>query len=96
MGSFLRGIYSLDTLDTRFTTPSAVPYKTVVDARAEGIGKRELFNKPDKRAQSSKWRTPEFYLYFLIVGAIVPYMFWVAYDVSRRRSTVLPKHFPVV
>ena len=80
--SFLAGVYDLDTLDTRFTTPSSVPYKTAtaIDARDS-----DRAGKPDKRAEPSKWGTPEFYVYYLVFLTVVPYMFWIAYDVSRRR-----------
>ncbi|KAM0335360.1 hypothetical protein ACHAQA_000405 [Verticillium albo-atrum] len=39
--SYLRSIYDLDTLDTRFTSPSSVPYKTVVEARADPAQSKE-------------------------------------------------------
>lgn len=83
MGLFsLKALYSLDTLDTRFTTPSSVPYKVAADAR-DGNGKRESPGRPDKKTQPSRWATPEFILYYLILAIIIPRMFWVAYDVSR-------------
>jgi hypothetical protein len=85
MASFLRSVYGLDTLDTRFTTPSSVPYKTVIESR-DGNGKRDAREKPDSRAQPSKWGTPEFIVYYVIFVVTVPYMFWIAYDVSRRTS----------
>lgn len=86
MGLFsLKAVYSLDNLDTRFTTPSSVPYKVVADAR-DGNGKRETVGKPDKRAEPSKWATPEFIVYYLFLLVIIPRMFWVAYDVSRCTS----------
>lgn len=81
--SSVRGIYSLDTLDTRFTTPSTVPYDTAVSAGEGTNGKRGVYNKPDKRAQPPKWKTPEFILYYLFLGVIIPCMFWIAYDVSK-------------
>ncbi|KAK2068271.1 hypothetical protein P8C59_002919 [Phyllachora maydis] len=81
--SFIKAVYDLDTLDTRFTTPSTVPYKTVVESRKNGADKRETVNKTRDRAQPSKWNTPEFYLYYLVVGAAVYNMFRVAYNVSR-------------
>lgn len=81
--SFLAGVYDLDTLDTRFTTPSSVPYKNSIDARDSER------SKPDKRAEPSKWGTPEFYVYYLVFLSVVPYMFWIAYDVSRRMFSVL-------
>jgi len=95
--SYVRGIYALDTIDTRFTSSSSTPYKAVVDARidpATSISKRDdsvpgVGVRTDSRgkpiAQPSKWRTPEFYFYYFIFIITVPYMFWVAYDVSRRQ-----------
>ncbi|KAK3301031.1 MBOAT, membrane-bound O-acyltransferase family-domain-containing protein [Chaetomium fimeti] len=75
--SFLASLYALDTLDTRFTTPSSVPYRVATD-------KREDDDKVvDKRVEPPKWKSLEFYLYYLVFLIVVPYMFWVAYDVSR-------------
>ncbi|EEY17670.1 conserved hypothetical protein [Verticillium alfalfae VaMs.102] len=81
--SYLRSIYDLDTLDTRFTSPSSVPYKTVVEARADPALGREPPIKAHSRSQPSKWRSPEFLLYYLVLSVVVPWMFWIAYDVSR-------------
>jgi hypothetical protein len=103
--SYIRSIYALDTIDTRFTNSSGIPYKTVIDGRAEnaatnakrddsipGAGVRtDHSGRPI--AQPSKWKTPEFYFYYFVFITIVPYMFWVAYDVSRRQyadSVCLP------
>ena len=94
--SYIKSIYALDTIDTRFTSSSATPYKAVVDARISsaaaaskrddsitGVGvKTDHSGRPI--AQPSKWKTPEFYFYYFIFIITVPYMFWVAYDVSRR------------
>jgi len=91
--SGVRGIYSLDTLDTRLTTPSNAPYDSTVAARGGADGKRAVYNKPDKRAKPPKWKTPEFALYYLVFIVVVPYMFWIVYEVSRRRFSsygVLP------
>lgn len=82
--AFLKKVYTLDTLDTRFTSPSSVPYKTVIEARSDPVAQREAADKIQSRAQPSKWNTPEFYLYYLVFLFAVPYMFWIAYDVSRR------------
>lgn len=84
---FLRSLYDLDTLDTRFTTPSSVPYRaaTAHDKREDDGGDRGATSGNSKRAEAPKWKTPEFYLYYLVFIVVVPYMFWVAYDVSRRR-----------
>ncbi|KAM4067246.1 MBOAT, membrane-bound o-acyltransferase family protein [Hirsutella rhossiliensis] len=81
--SFLRKVYDLDTLDTRFTSSSAAPYQTVIDARSDAATSRESAAKAQARAQPPMWRTPEFYLYYLVFALAVPYMFWTAYHVSR-------------
>ncbi|KAM3448869.1 hypothetical protein MY3296_007413 [Beauveria thailandica] len=83
--SFLKSVYTLDTLDTRFTSSSSVPYKTVVEARSDPVAQREVTaaKAQSRHAQPSKWRTPEFYLYYVVFIVAVPYMFWIAYDVSR-------------
>lgn len=94
--SYIKSIYALDTIDTRFTNPSNTPYRTVIDARRDpatsgskrddsipGAGQRTDYSgRPI--AQASKWATPEFYLYYVVFIVVVPYMFWIAYDVSRR------------
>ncbi|KAH7156567.1 MBOAT, membrane-bound O-acyltransferase family-domain-containing protein [Dactylonectria macrodidyma] len=81
--SFLGSVYDLDTLDTRFTNASSVPYQTVVDARTDPDLKKDDPDKSRARGQPSKWRTPEFVLYIGVLCVIVPYMFWIAFDVSR-------------
>ncbi|KOS21410.1 Glycerol uptake protein 1 [Escovopsis weberi] len=81
--NYLRKVYDLDTLDTRFTNSSSVPYQTVIRSRDDPKAQREAAEKVLGRSQTSKWRTPEFYLYYVIFLIVVPYMFWVAYDVSR-------------
>ena len=44
-----------------------------------------------KARLNPKRAVPEFYFYYLVFITVVPYMFWVAYDVSRRQySTDLP------
>ncbi len=78
--SFLRSVYDVGNLDTRFTTPSSVPHRTAVEARGDGAV------KPGPRAKPARWNTPEFFVYYLVIGTAVPTMFWVAYDVSRRMS----------
>ncbi|KEY65633.1 hypothetical protein S7711_07882 [Stachybotrys chartarum IBT 7711] len=81
--SFLKTVYDLDTLDTRFTSSSSTPYQTVIDARNDPAVANESPKKVKSRAEPSKWNTPEFYLYFVVIAWAIPFMFWVAYDVSR-------------
>lgn len=93
--AFIKDMYSLDTLDTRFSTPSGVPYRRRQN-ESDGNGKRE-----EERSVSGgngkvapeggiaaetlreKWGTPEYLVYTVIVGWAVPYMLWTAYSVSR-------------
>lgn len=92
--SYIRSLYFLDTLDTRFTNPSSTPYKTVIEARKNASGYEKDHSIPGEGvrtdfsgrpiAQPSKWKTTEFYFYYVVFIVIVPYMFWVAFDVSRR------------
>lgn len=98
----LRRVYDLDTLDTRFTSSSSVPYKAVIEARNDPAQSKEPPRKAQGRAQPSKWNTPEFYLYYLVILVALPYMFWIAYDVSRRAwpslslSLSLPIYSPLL
>lgn len=87
--SYLRKVYDLDTLDTRFTSVSTVPYKTVIEQRGDPVAQREAEERNRSKSLPSKWQTPEFYLYYVVVALAVPYMFWACYDVSRRESASL-------
>lgn len=84
--SFLRSVYTLDTLDTRFTTSSATSYKTVIDSRGEEDIRDAQNEKIRSRAAPSKWNTPEFYLYLAVVFTCVPLMLYIPYTVSRRMT----------
>jgi hypothetical protein len=92
--SYLLSLYDLDTIDTRFTTPSTVPYKAIIEDRGHSRRKTESLEKTDKKTKPSKWGTPEFFLYYLIFIVTVPYMFFVVYDVSTRMypGAVLKSH----
>lgn len=81
--SYLRKIYDLDTLDTRFTNSSSTPYKTVIESRNDAIASKERAAKWNNRGNPSRWNTPEFYLYYIYLGIVIPYMFYIAYDASR-------------
>lgn len=84
--SFFGSVYEHDTLDTRFTTSSSTPYQTVIDARNDPHSKKDAAVKARPRGLPSKWKTPEFYLYYCVLVVVLPYMFWVPYDVSRGTS----------
>lgn len=106
---FFGRLYSLDILDTRFTTSSKVPLQ---ETRQEhGVNNRPAAITPKAQvedslvagAQPSKWNTWEYYFYYLVFLTVVPCMFWVPYTVSRgilarsRRLCYLKamlNHFP--
>ncbi|KAI1500281.1 MBOAT family protein [Biscogniauxia marginata] len=90
--SFFRSTYDLDTLDTRFTNPSSTPYKAVIEARDDATASKERASNWNSRAPPSRWNTPEFYLYYLVIGLAIPYMFWVAYDASRPEGLNYKKY----
>ncbi|RYP61440.1 hypothetical protein DL771_010140 [Monosporascus sp. 5C6A] len=81
--SFLRKIYNLDTLDTRFTNSTSVPYKTVIDSRDDATASKERASRWNSSSTWPRPSTPEVYLYILLISAATPYMFWGAYDASR-------------
>lgn len=81
--AFLNQLYDHDTLDTRFTTPAATPYQTVIESRLDPSLKKDSAAKERSRAQPSKWNTLEFYLYYAVIAFAIPAMFWITYDVSR-------------
>ncbi|KAI9834994.1 MAG: hypothetical protein M1819_002717 [Sarea resinae] len=95
---YLRRLYSLDTLDTRFTTSSKTPQKQLSEARidpARPSPKEELKARSSQPrldgASPSKWGTPEFYVYYAVFLIVVPMMFWVPYDVSKASHPNYPK-----
>ncbi|KAI0151643.1 putative glycerol:H+ symporter [Xylariaceae sp. FL1272] len=82
--SFVRNIYDLDTLDTRFTNSSTTPYRTIIEERKDAAASKQRASRwKSKGANPSNWNTPEFYLYTGIVLLSIPYMFYTAYDASR-------------
>lgn len=94
---YLRQLYSLDTLDTRFIISSTAPPKQALNElrldptrpspQQDGQAQVRLSNgKPTKSvegAQPSRWRTLEFYIYYFVFITAVPFMFKVVYDVSK-------------
>ena len=91
--SYVQSIYALDTIDTRFTSSASTPHKSVTDERSDPAGSGSKKDGSARGAsvrtdsnliEPSKWNTPEFYFYYFIFITAIPYMFWIAYDVSRR------------
>ena len=87
-------LYSLDTLDTRFTTSSKDPSSHVDPSRSTRDGTdiaRKGTERQSLRLPPSRWRTPEFFYHGLVFLVAVPLMFKSAYDVSqcKQRSVQL-------
>jgi hypothetical protein len=86
--SFLRQLYSLDTLDTRFTTSARTPLKATSEDQAQAVKVQD--EKPPAAlpsgASPSRWTTPEFYFYGLVHLVAVLLMFKAVIDVSQRKN----------
>lgn len=83
-------LYSLDTLDSRFSSstktslsPSDPATPSLNDA---GYRKgRAGDDRIDKGASLPRWKSPEFMYHGLVFVVIVPLMFKTVYDVSKRK-----------
>jgi protein-cysteine N-palmitoyltransferase HHAT len=89
---FFRGLYSLDTLDTRLTTTSLTPLTAATDESPEkSTSERRVETDAASLppgASPSKWRTPEFYVYYTVIILVVPQMFRSVMNVSKRERAV--------
>ncbi|KAJ5993703.1 Glycerol uptake protein 1 [Penicillium sp. IBT 35674x] len=86
--SWLRRVYSLDTLDTRFTStattnPADTRPASAKDARAHAIA---------QNARAPLWRTPEFFIYYLFFIFLVPLMFKTVVDASKESHPIYPTY----
>lgn len=86
---YLGRLYSLDTLDTRFTSHSKtlVPHATKTAGRAGTDAPRESTYRIEEETSKPLWATLEYYVYYLVILLAVPSMFKVAYDVSNCEPT---------
>jgi protein-cysteine N-palmitoyltransferase HHAT len=85
--SFFRDLYSLDTLDTRFTTSSTTPLKAGDDeSRKTATQDGPSSSKLPSGASPPRWRTPEFLLYLLVFIVSVPQMYLAVVEVSQADS----------
>ncbi|KAL3460457.1 MBOAT, membrane-bound O-acyltransferase family-domain-containing protein [Aspergillus heterothallicus] len=82
--SWFRRLYSLDTLDTRFTVPANTPVKVAVEDTRSGSAKDARSTTIANNASPSKWGTPEFFFYYIIFLIAVPLMFKTVVDVSQE------------
>ncbi len=86
---FLRNLYSLETLDTRFAQSASTPPKR---GDTELRTQQQLRSSKPKGdavgsyadgAQPPRWNTPEFYAYYLVLLFAIPMMFKAVYEVSQ-------------
>ncbi|KAL2815778.1 MBOAT, membrane-bound O-acyltransferase family-domain-containing protein [Aspergillus cavernicola] len=82
--SWLRRLYSLDTLDTRFTVPANTPLKVAAEDTRSGSAKDARSNAVANSASPSKWGTAEFYAYYIVFIVAIPLMFKTVIDVSQE------------
>lgn len=91
--SYAERLYSLDTLDTRFTVSAIAPLgKTSSDhgvtvdkpaPSAAGVPAKRQGEELPVGSQPSKWATPEYILYYVVIAIAVPSMFGIAINVSQ-------------
>lgn len=87
---YFRQLYSLDTLDTRFVVPATAPPKEALDeAKLDPAGSLPVPNgkrkteSRDEVVHPSRWNTPEFLFYIVIVTICVFFMIKSVVDVSK-------------
>jgi hypothetical protein len=90
---FIRQLYSLDTLDTRFIVPATAPPKEALeDAKLDPAGPipikegRGGIKHTHNDTQPPRWNTPEFYFYYVAIATSVFFMFKSVLDVSKGPS----------
>lgn len=85
--AWFRRLYSLDTLDTRFTVPANTPIKLAAEDTRSGPAKDARSNAVASGASPSKWGTLEFYVYYVVFLIAIPLMFKTVVDVSQGWSS---------
>ncbi len=89
---FIRQLYSLDTLDTRFVIPATSPPKEALeDAKGDPAGPLPVPNGKDRASDrpayvsQPRWKTPEFYFYYVVISVSVFFMFKLVIDCSKGK-----------
>ena len=90
---YIRRLYSLDTLDTRFTAsksssskePGAGRHTTRSTGGAPAADFAASETTRNSGTSASLWKTKEFYIYYIAFIVVVPLMFKVAIEVSNRK-----------
>lgn len=93
--TWLRRLYSLDTLDTRFTataiTPANPNSSSSSNSDTRPAAKDARANSIAQNARASLWRTPEFFIYYLFFIILVPLMFKTVIDASKGEPSPLQR-----
>ncbi|KAJ5669697.1 Glycerol uptake protein 1 [Penicillium macrosclerotiorum] len=89
--SWLRRIYSLDTLDTRFTSSATTPATAAADTRPPSA-KDARANAIAQGASAPLWRTPEFFIYYIFFITLVPLMFKTVADASKDTHPIYSEY----
>ncbi|OJI98623.1 hypothetical protein ASPVEDRAFT_80262 [Aspergillus versicolor CBS 583.65] len=90
--AWFRRLYSLDTLDTRFTVPANTPIKAAAEDTRSGPAKDARSNAVASGASPSKWGTLEFYVYYVVFLIAVPLMFKTVVGVSQESHPTYPTY----
>lgn len=88
--SAFRAIYSLDTLDARLTTKtSSSPPKlsNLPSLSTPSTSESPESQRTRENAPPSRWRTPEFFIYYLVFAICLPLMFNAVWEVSQGPPT---------
>lgn len=87
---YIRQLYSLDTLDTRFVVPANAPPKEALElaeldpAQPLPVRNGQAKSKaPIEDVQPSRWNTFEFKSYLVLISVAVFFMFKAVLDVSK-------------
>ncbi|UPX19568.1 glycerol transporter [Ascochyta rabiei] len=88
--SYLRQLYALDTLDTRFVVPASAPPKEALHHpdldHAHPLPRPQATHRTSAahHTHQPRWRTPEFYFYYVIISASVFFMFNLVIHCSQH------------
>lgn len=86
---FIRQLYSLDTLDTRFIVPATTPPREALEeAKLDPVRPLPVESakgkspSPGEHFHPPRWRTLEFYFYYVSISASIYFMIKLVHDSS--------------
>lgn len=94
--NFFRQLYSLDTLDTRFTSSTKTPSK-IANEESTKTAVKDVKSADDipQGASPAKWYTKEFYFYALVFIVAVPQMYFSVVEVSLSTKPLACSIYPL-